>query len=310
MKQCIKMYYSLFIWSSTCFGRHTAHHQESKTALAASGFSYVEGCWTCSWWTLSGTVYCAWQRPPATRPTNFHVYCAWQRPPATRPTNFRVYCAWQRPPATRPTNFHVYCAWQRPPATRPTTFHVWKPRGCQCSFRLLMIGGVSPETCWALYKYGIINFGSLLHLVGFFNELYRWLVIVNTVPMCFWRVFGRFTVRISAETLSALTKVFVIILKENVRIIYYDRPLFAGFSICYSLSFVFRIHVVWVTQDFFRSAYRMKVLVAKTADKRIYGKSKRRRELSSSSSSPSPPHSLSYHRSTISSKASSPESAF
>jgi len=26
------------------FGRHTAHHQDPKTALAASGFSYVEGC--------------------------------------------------------------------------------------------------------------------------------------------------------------------------------------------------------------------------------------------------------------------------
>ena len=51
-----KFYYSIFIWSSTCFGRHTAHHQEPKTALAASCFSYVEGCWTCSWWTLSGTV--------------------------------------------------------------------------------------------------------------------------------------------------------------------------------------------------------------------------------------------------------------
>jgi len=34
----------------------TAHHQEPKTALAASGFSYVKGCWKCSWWTLSGTV--------------------------------------------------------------------------------------------------------------------------------------------------------------------------------------------------------------------------------------------------------------
>jgi len=47
-----KFYYSIFIWSSTCFGRHTAHHQEPKTALTASGFSYVEGWWTCSWWTL------------------------------------------------------------------------------------------------------------------------------------------------------------------------------------------------------------------------------------------------------------------
>ena len=48
-------------------------------------------------------------------------------------------------------------AWQRPPTTHPTTFHVWKTRGCQCSFRLLMMGGVSLETCWASYKYGIIK---------------------------------------------------------------------------------------------------------------------------------------------------------
>jgi hypothetical protein len=65
-----KFYYSMFIWSSTCFGRHTAHHQEPKTALAASGTSYVKGCWTRSWWVLSGT----WQRPPTTRPTTFHVW--------------------------------------------------------------------------------------------------------------------------------------------------------------------------------------------------------------------------------------------
>ena len=51
----IKIYYSIFIWSSTCFGRHTAHHQEAKTALAASGFAYVEGCWTCGCWTLSAS---------------------------------------------------------------------------------------------------------------------------------------------------------------------------------------------------------------------------------------------------------------
>jgi hypothetical protein len=42
--------------------------------------------------------------------------------------------------------------------TCPTTFHVWKTRGCQCSFRLLIMGRVSPETCWASYKYGIIKF--------------------------------------------------------------------------------------------------------------------------------------------------------
>jgi len=46
-----------FKWSSTCFGRHTAHRQEPKTAQAASGFAYVEGCRTCSCWTLSGSVW-------------------------------------------------------------------------------------------------------------------------------------------------------------------------------------------------------------------------------------------------------------
>jgi hypothetical protein len=48
-----KFYYSTFIWSSTCFEQHTAHHHEPKTALAASGFSYIKSCWT-----LSGTVLC------------------------------------------------------------------------------------------------------------------------------------------------------------------------------------------------------------------------------------------------------------
>jgi hypothetical protein len=107
MQQCIKILF-IFIWNSICFGRHTAHHQEPKTALTACDFAYwyVECCWTCSCWTLSGRVYSAWQRP-----------------------------------ATM--------------STRPTTFHLWKTKGCWCNFRLLMMGGVSLETCWTLYKYEI-----------------------------------------------------------------------------------------------------------------------------------------------------------
>jgi len=65
-----------------------------------------------------------------------------------------------------------------PPATCPTTFHIWKTRGCQCSFRLLMMGGVLPKTCWASYTYGIINFDTLLHLVGFS----LWIVLWCTDP--------------------------------------------------------------------------------------------------------------------------------
>ena len=56
-----KFYYSIFIWSSTCFGRHSAQHQEPKTVLAVSCFSYVVGCWTCGWWTLSGTVWASYK---------------------------------------------------------------------------------------------------------------------------------------------------------------------------------------------------------------------------------------------------------
>ena len=51
----VSKFYFIFIWSSTFFGRHTAHHQEPKTALAASGFACVEGCRTCSCWTLSAS---------------------------------------------------------------------------------------------------------------------------------------------------------------------------------------------------------------------------------------------------------------
>ena len=135
-----KFYYSIFIWSSTCFGRHNAHHQEHKTALAASGFSYMKGCWTCSWWTLSGTV----------------------------------------------------CPWQRPPTTRPTTFHVWKTRGCQCSFRLLMMGGVLPKTCWGSYKYGIIRFWYIVASCSIFlYESYNDARIHEHQMLCLYSVRDR-----------------------------------------------------------------------------------------------------------------------
>ena len=66
MQQCIKMYCSMFIWSSTCFGRHTAHHQELKTALATSGFAYVKGCWTLRLLDADSVQQ-------TQRPTTFHV---------------------------------------------------------------------------------------------------------------------------------------------------------------------------------------------------------------------------------------------
>ena len=113
----ISKFYFIFMWSSTCFGRHTAHHQEPKTALAVSGFAY---------WRVVGRV--------------------------------------------------VAVHWQRPATTQPTTLHVCKTRSCYCSFRLLMMGGVSPKTCWALYKYKIKFWYTVascwIYYMNYFVELH------------------------------------------------------------------------------------------------------------------------------------------
>ena len=60
----VSKFYFVFIWSSTCFGRHTAHHQEPKTLLTASGFAYVECCWTCGYWTLTASSNYTANNPP------------------------------------------------------------------------------------------------------------------------------------------------------------------------------------------------------------------------------------------------------
>jgi hypothetical protein len=85
--------------------------------------------------------------------------------------------------------------------------HVWQPstvlcktRGCLCSFRLLMMGGVSPETCWTLFK--IRNNEILLHrciLLDFFFFLLCQLIWKHKragqkiswrgVWCCNWRVY-------------------------------------------------------------------------------------------------------------------------
>jgi hypothetical protein len=41
----------------------------------------------------------------------------------------------------------------QPSQRQPATINVCKTRGCNYSFELLMMGGVSPETCWAIKKH-------------------------------------------------------------------------------------------------------------------------------------------------------------
>jgi len=44
MQKCIKILLFLIYMKLNMFRRHITHHQEPKTAMAVSGFSYVEGC--------------------------------------------------------------------------------------------------------------------------------------------------------------------------------------------------------------------------------------------------------------------------
>ena len=94
---------------------------------------------------LSGAQHVSGDTPPIIRSLKPH----WQP---------LVFHTWKVVGRVVGGRFQAHCAWKRPPTTRPTNFHVFKTRGCQCSFRLLMMGGVSPETCWAPDKYGIIKF--------------------------------------------------------------------------------------------------------------------------------------------------------
>jgi len=65
------------------------------------------------------------------------------------------------------------CAWHDHQLYVQTTYHVWKTRGYQCSLRLLMMGGVSPETCWASYKYGKTKFWYIVSSCILFMNLWR-----------------------------------------------------------------------------------------------------------------------------------------
>jgi hypothetical protein len=88
-----------FIYSSTCFRRSPAHHQELITAVAASAFTFV------SWWQSC---------------------CVRGR--ASRPAG----------PTTK--------------TARLSPRYKGKSRDCYCSYELLMMGGRTPETCWAVNK--------------------------------------------------------------------------------------------------------------------------------------------------------------
>jgi len=51
----------------------------------------------------------------------------------------------------------VYATWQRATTARPTAFHVCKTRGCQCSSRLLMMGGVASRWVFHCKNYTMMH---------------------------------------------------------------------------------------------------------------------------------------------------------
>ena len=114
MQQCIKMFIIAYLYEAQHVSGDTPPIIRSlKLHWQPLVFHTWKVVWTCSWWTLSGTV------------------CL-------------TTCL------TMSTNYM---------SKQPSTYE--ETRGCQCRFRLLMMGGVSPKTCWASYKYGIIK--KLIH---------------------------------------------------------------------------------------------------------------------------------------------------
>jgi hypothetical protein len=111
-----KFYYSIFIWSSTSFGRNTAYHQEPKTALAAFSFCTVLCC----------TVLCL-----------------------TTSNNYTSNNLLRK-----------------------------KTIGCHCRFRLLMMGVVSPESCWTTYKCGIIKVWYIVASCWIFLYEFYWELVL------------------------------------------------------------------------------------------------------------------------------------
>jgi hypothetical protein len=55
------------------------------------------------------------------------------------------------------------------------------------------LGNTPPETCWASYKYGVINFDTLLHLVGFSVWIVLWCTDPQTSNILMWFLMHRST---------------------------------------------------------------------------------------------------------------------
>jgi hypothetical protein len=107
-----------FVYSSTCFGRFPAYHQD------------LNDC--------SGSLW-------------FYI----------RIVVIVVLCSWSGRPASPTAN-----------TTRLSPRYEGKPEAATAVIELLMMGGKTSETCWAVNKRQDNKLEKLLHLVGDLFELY------------------------------------------------------------------------------------------------------------------------------------------
>jgi hypothetical protein len=98
-----------------------------------------------------------------------------------------------------------------------------------------------------------LNFKEILHgnvkCLCVIQGICGWLVLVNTVPLCSWRVFRGFTIRISAETLSVLTDGFRDFTPGKITVDYFR-------SLSKAFQFVIRCHFSFpsILSEFFKTS--------------------------------------------------------
>ena len=81
MQQCIRIFIIPYLYEAQHVSGDTPPIIRSlKLHWQSLVFHTWKVVWTCSWWTLSGTV-CAWQRPPTTCPAAAHLLRTWVRIP-------------------------------------------------------------------------------------------------------------------------------------------------------------------------------------------------------------------------------------
>jgi hypothetical protein len=126
MQQRIKFYYSIFIWAQHVSGDTPPIIRSLKLHWQPLVFHTWKVVCTCSWWTLSGTVYCAW-----------HKFC---------------WCCWA---VARP----------RPTALLPPRSN-GKTRGCYCSCWVPDDGRKDARNMFSRTQTSSNKLEKLLHLVG------------------------------------------------------------------------------------------------------------------------------------------------